>query len=111
MMRQTLSFIIFLIALATQFSSSMAVYNSNRRNSWVFWDDDDGHRRCANICIIVFVLIAVLLVSICACGIYLCLRSSRKHKKKDEENRPKKEREEAAINENKRNSMGDVYQS
>lgn len=76
MTAHTVSFLIFLITLITQFlPSTVAENNSNYRSSWNY---DDGNKRCGNICIIVFVLIAVIFVTICACGIFKYLNLKKK---------------------------------
>ncbi|RHZ79954.1 hypothetical protein Glove_139g369 [Diversispora epigaea] len=99
----TFSFLIFFVILFIQFPPSTSAYvNTNRSSRWVFWGYDDGYRRCENICIIVFVIAAVLMVALCACGICLVLRI--KYKKKS-----KKEKVETYSKETDGNSMDEIY--
>ncbi|CAG8495540.1 2594_t:CDS:2 [Diversispora eburnea] len=67
-MQDSFPFLILLVVQFIQFPpSTLAYVSTNRRSSWVFWSYEDGHRRCENICIIIFVITAVLLAALCAC--------------------------------------------
>ncbi|CAG8526163.1 11475_t:CDS:1 [Diversispora eburnea] len=96
------SFLTLFVILFIQFTPSTLAYVSNnyRSSSWVFWSYEDGYRRCENICIIVFVISAVLLAALFVCGACLCLRS--KYKKKST-----KEKEEFYSKET--DSMDEIY--
>ncbi|RHZ80098.1 hypothetical protein Glove_139g322 [Diversispora epigaea] len=99
----TFSFLILLVILFIQFPpSTLAYISTNRSSSWIFWSYEDGYRRCENICIMAFVISAVLLVALCACGICLCFKI--KYRKKS-----KKEKDETYSKETDGNSMDEIY--
>ncbi|CAG8456743.1 7999_t:CDS:1 [Diversispora eburnea] len=103
MTKDSFPLLILLVILFLQIPLSTRAYVNNRSNSsWTFWNYEDGHRKCANICITVFVITAVLLTALCVYGIFLCVKS--KYKKNSEE-----EKGEPYNKETGGNSMDNIY--